>query len=84
MIGKGHSGALVTVVERVTKFTAPRTQVNSKSAADRTKTTLALLKDVSQAITTDNGKEFAHHEKSASHYPPRYTLPTLTALGSGA
>lgn len=65
MIGKGHSGALVTIVERVTKFTVS-TRVNSKSAADVTQATIALLKpfeDVVHTITADNGKEFAYHEQ---------------------
>jgi len=65
MIGKGHSGALVTIVERVTKFTVSA-QVNSKRAADVTQATIALLrpfKDVVHTITADNGKEFTYHEK---------------------
>ena len=65
VIGKGHSGALVTIVERVTKLTVS-TRVNSKSAADVTKATIALLKpfeDVVHTITADNGKEFAYHEQ---------------------
>jgi len=65
VIGKGHSGALVTIVERVTKFTVTA-QVNSKSAEDVTHATIALLrpfKDVVHTITADNGKEFAYHEK---------------------
>lgn len=65
VIGKGHSGALVTIVERVTKFTVSA-QVNSKSAADVTKATISLLKpfkDVVHTITADNGKEFAYHEQ---------------------
>lgn len=65
MIGKGHSGALVTIVERVTNFTVSA-QVDSKSADDVTKATIALLtpfKEVVHTITADNGKEFAYHEK---------------------
>lgn len=65
VIGKGHSGALVTIVERVTNFTVSA-QVNSKSAADVTQATIALLrpfKNVVHTITADNGKEFAYHEK---------------------
>jgi len=64
-MGKGHSGALVTIVERRTNFTVSA-QVNSKSAADVTQATIALLwpfKDVVHTITADNGKEFAYHEK---------------------
>ena len=40
--------------------------MNSKSAADVTQATIALLKpfeDVVHTITADNGKEFAYHEK---------------------
>lgn len=65
VIGKGHSGALVTIVERATNFTVSA-QVNSKSAEDVTKTTIKLLKpfqDFVHTITADNGKEFAYHEK---------------------
>ena len=65
VIGKGHSGALVTIVERVTNFTISA-QVNSKSAADVTKATIELLmpfRDVLFTITADNGKEFAYHEQ---------------------
>lgn len=64
VIGKGHSGALVTIVERVTNFSVSA-QVNSKSAADVTQATIALLKpykDAVHTITADNGKEFAYHE----------------------
>jgi len=49
MIGKGHSGALVTIVERVTKLTVSA-RVNSKSAADVTQATIALLKPFEDAI----------------------------------
>ena len=65
VIGKGHSGALVTIVERVTKLTVS-TRVNNKSAEDVTQATIALLKpfeDVVHTITADNGKEFAYHER---------------------
>jgi IS30 family transposase len=65
VIGKGHSGALVTIVERKMKFTVSA-QVMSKSAADVTQATIRLLrpyKDLVHTITADNGKEFAYHEK---------------------
>ena len=68
VIGKGHSGALVTIVERVTKY-AVSAHVNSKSAADVTEATIALLKafkDVVHTITADNGKEFAYREQMAA------------------
>jgi IS30 family transposase len=65
VIGKGHSGALVTIVERVTKFTVSQ-QVEGKTAAAVTKATIDLLKPIQDAvltITADNGKEFAYHEE---------------------
>ncbi len=64
VIGKGHSGALVTIVERKTRFTVSK-RVNSKSAAEVTAATITLLtpfKELVQSITADNGKEFAYHE----------------------
>ena len=65
VIGKGHSGALVTIVERVTKFTVSQ-QVEGKTAFAVTKATIDLLKPIQEAvltITADNGKEFAYHEE---------------------
>jgi IS30 family transposase len=65
VIGKIHSGAIVTIVERVTNFTVSA-QVNSKSAKAVTKATIKLLKPYKESvlnITADNDKEFACHEK---------------------
>jgi IS30 family transposase len=42
VIGKGHSGALVTIVERKTSFTIS-TRVDDKSAKTVTEATIALL-----------------------------------------
>ena len=68
VIGKNHSGALVTIVERVTLFTVSM-RVNSKRAKEVTAATIALLtpfKDLVNTITSDNGKEFAYHEQIAA------------------
>ena len=68
VIGKGHSGALVTIVERVTKLTLVAS-VPNKSAEAVTAATIALLepyKDALHTITADNGKEFAYHQKISS------------------
>jgi len=65
VIGKGHSGALVTIVERATSFCVS-TQIDDKSAKTVTTATIALLKPYKGAvltITADNGKEFAYHEQ---------------------
>ena len=61
VIGKGHSGALVTIVERATSFTVS-TRINDKSAKTVTAATIALLEPLKEGvltITADNGKEFA-------------------------
>lgn len=68
VIGKGHSGALVTIVERVTLFTVSM-RVKSKRATEVTAATIALLtpfKGLVHTITSDNGKEFAYHEQIAA------------------
>lgn len=65
VIGKGHSGALVTIVERKTSFTVSA-RIESKSADIVTAATINLLKPFLGAvktITADNGKEFAYHEE---------------------
>ncbi|AGH46948.1 integrase catalytic subunit [Paraglaciecola psychrophila 170] len=65
VIGKGHSGALVTIVERKTSFTVSR-RVDDKSAKTVTAATIASLAPFKSAvltITADNGKEFAYHEQ---------------------
>jgi IS30 family transposase len=65
VIGKGHNGALVKIVERKTSFTIS-TSVDDKSAKTVTAATIALLAQFKCAvltITADNGKEFAYHEK---------------------
>jgi IS30 family transposase len=72
LIVKGHSGELVTIVERVTKFTVSA-QVDSKSADAVTSATIRLLKpyqNIVDSITADNGKEFAYHEKISEALSP--------------
>jgi IS30 family transposase len=65
VIGKGHSGAMVTIVERKTSFTVS-TRIDDKSAKTVTAATIASLapfKGAVLTITADNGKEFAYHEQ---------------------
>ena len=65
VIGKNHQGVLVTIVDRVSKFTLIKI-VASKHAEVVTAATVSLLKpymDKTFTITADNGKEFAGHEK---------------------
>jgi IS30 family transposase len=65
VIGRHHVGALVTVVDRKSKFTLIK-KVSSKKAEEVTKalvTMLTPLKPITKTITSDNGKEFAYHKE---------------------
>lgn len=64
IIGKAHSGAAVTIVERKTRFTIiiPLPNRKSELVANETIQVLKLIKDKVLSITADNGKEFATHE----------------------
>jgi IS30 family transposase len=64
VIGKGHQGVLVTLVERKSRYTlaAP---LNSRHSAGVTHAIIELLrphKKQCKTLTFDNGKEFAEHE----------------------
>ncbi len=65
VIGKDHIGALVTVVDRKSKFTLIK-HVPSKHAEVVTGALIEMLipiKPVLKTITSDNGKEFAYHKQ---------------------
>jgi len=66
MIGKGHSGALVTLVDRMSKRVliqrVPRKTAAVVGDAIRTMRTPYPV----HTITADNGKEFAGHEAVAT------------------
>jgi len=65
VIGKDHIGALVTVVDRKSKFTLIK-HVPFKHAEVLTTTLIEMLipiKPVLKTITSDNGKEFAYHKQ---------------------
>ncbi|WP_411726619.1 IS30 family transposase [Methyloglobulus sp.] len=63
-IGQDYQGALVTIMDRASKFTLIQ-KVDSKQAEVVTAATIVLLQpylDKALTITTNNGKEFAGHE----------------------
>ena len=67
MIGKNHQQAIVTIVERVSKFSVMK-KVEKKTADAVAQATIDLLrpyKDRVLTITADRGKEFAYHQKVA-------------------
>ena len=67
VIGKKHRQAIVTIVERSSKFSVMK-KVERKTADAVAEATIELLrpyKDQVLTITADRGKEFAHHRKVA-------------------
>jgi IS30 family transposase len=65
VIGKNHKGALVTVVDRKSKFVLIK-NVPSKEASVVTQALIEMIypiKDITHTITSDNGKEFAYHKQ---------------------
>ena len=64
MLGKHGTGAIVTLLERKSRFFLIQ-KVDSKSAQDVAEATINLLKpykDHVHTITADKGREFANHE----------------------
>lgn len=67
VLGKHGTGAIVTILERKSRLYLAM-KVDSKSAEDVTRATIALLmpyKEHVHTITADNGREFANHEEIA-------------------
>jgi len=68
VIGKNHKGVLLTIVDRKSKFTIIR-KCKDKTAASITTSLCKALKPYKgklHTLTSDNGKEFAGHEETAS------------------
>jgi len=67
LVGKGHRGALVSLVERKSRYSLlqPVTQRLANLVADATISLLQPFTDLVHTITGDNGKEFAEHVRIA-------------------
>lgn len=68
IVGKDGKGAIVVLSERLSRFTMIRRSPNGKHADSVSETVIDMLlpyKDVVHTITTDNGTEFAEHERVA-------------------
>jgi len=67
LIGKGHRGALVSLVDRKSRFTLlqPVDQCLADLVSQATITLLRPFGDKVHTITGDNGKEFANHAQIA-------------------
>ncbi len=64
IIGKGHQGVLVTLIERKSRYTLAR-QVDSRHSELVTTAAIEMLRPYKSeccTITFDNGKEFAEHQ----------------------
>jgi IS30 family transposase len=67
IIGKGHHQAIVTLIERKSRFALLR-KVEQRTAVQVRNALIDLLQPVADrlhTITADNGKEFAEHERVA-------------------
>lgn len=67
IIGKGHKGAQLTIVDRMTSYTIIQT-LTSKRAPEVQKAIVSALmpyKSIIKTITNDNGKEFSLHKLTA-------------------
>ena len=67
VIGKSHDGAIVTLVERTSRFTVIGKLVGKHAdpCAEKTIEILTPFSDKVKSITADNGKEFAKFERIA-------------------
>ena len=68
IIGKGHKGALVTLVDRKSLYTLiePVERKRADYVKDRIIESMSVYKERVHTITFDNGKEFAEHEEMAN------------------
>jgi IS30 family transposase len=67
IIGKGHHQAIITLIERKSRFALLR-KVEQRTAGQVSNALIDLLQPVAErlhTITADNGKEFAEHERVA-------------------
>jgi IS30 family transposase len=68
IVGKNNKGAIVTIVERSTAFFLMKKLPDGKNAKSLAKTVVDILlpyKNFVHSITSDNGTEFAEHQKIA-------------------
>lgn len=66
VVGKGHKGVLVTLVDRTTRETKIRALPNRKANKVAQACIEMLRLEKPQSITFDNGKEFAQHREIAA------------------
>jgi len=86
VIGKGHNGALVTLVERKSLYTVIRAVLKKTAGAVRVAVKAALRwhKDRVHTLPYDNGREFTDHEGMARDLEAQIYFHTLMPLGNAA
>ena len=75
IVGKDNKGAMVTIVERLTAMIMIRKLENGKNADSLANTVIDMLlpyKNVVKSITSDNGTEFAEHQKIAKKLDAKF------------
>ena len=75
IVGKKNKGAIVTIVERTTAMIMIRKLENGKNANSLAETVIDMLlpyKSIVKSITSDNGLEFARHEKIAKKLQTKF------------
>ena len=65
VVGKGHCGVVVTLVDRTTRETKIRALPNRKAKLVSQTCIAMLFDETALSITFDNGKEFADHQTMA-------------------
>jgi len=74
VIGKDHKGAILTIVDKASKFVLIK-NLGSKHADVTAQATIDLLhplKDITHTVTADNGTEFTYHEKVSQTLDLKY------------
>jgi transposase, IS30 family len=74
VFGKDHKQALVTLTERKSRFTllGKVSQRNAQTVQDQIHRLLLPIRDKVHTLTSDHGKEFAHHEQIAQLLQLKY------------
>jgi len=77
IIGKGHKSAVLTVVDRHSKYLIASKLPNCKATPTRKKLIKIFKKVAFDSLTVDNGKEFSEHEKitAATGIPVYFAQP---------
>lgn len=83
IVGENNKGAILTIVERKSAFLL-MTKLNGKNADELTISTIRLLapyKDKVHTIISDNGTEFARHQRIAKKLEAKIFFSSILFMG---